>query len=118
MKAREFAYCPYSNFKVGAALLTEDGQIFRGCNVENVSYTVGTCAERTAMAKAVSEGKKKYTSIAVVAESANITTPCGACRQFIYEFGNLKIYCSKPSLEKVLVSTAKDLLPYAFYSFP
>lgn len=117
-EVRKFAYCPYSNFQVGAALSVENGKIYGGCNVENVSFTVGTCAERCAFVKATSEGEKKFVSIAVVAESENITTPCGACRQFINEFGNLNVYCTKPAFEKVLVTTAEELLPYAFNDFP
>lgn len=115
--ARKFAYCPYSRFQVGAALLDKNGKIYRGCNVENVSFTVGLCAERNAISKAISEGVRDYQSIAIVADSTdstNITTPCGACRQFILEFGNLNVYCTRPNLDKVLTIEAKELLPYAF----
>lgn len=101
---------------MGAALLTEDGTIYRGCNVENVSFTVGTCAERTAFVKAISEGIMKFTAIAVVADSKDIAAPCGACRQFITEFGNINVYCAKPTLDKVLVANISELLPFAFNS--
>lgn len=82
--AREKAYCPYSKFSVGAALLCEDGAIIDGCNVENVSYGLTICAERSAIVKAVSEGQKKFKSIAICAEMKDqFVGPCGACRQVI-----------------------------------
>lgn len=115
IKAREQSYCPYSNFRVGAALLCEDGTIYNGCNVENASYTVGICAERTAVVKAVSEGKRKFTALAVASSMGNtFATPCGACRQFIVEFGeNLDIYLTKPD-GQFKKTTIRELLPYAF----
>ena len=84
-EAREVAYAPYSNFLVGAALLTADGKTFTGCNVENASYGLSICAERTAICKAVSEGHQAFRAIAVAASP--LASPCGACRQFIVEFG-------------------------------
>ncbi|PSN34469.1 Cytidine deaminase [Blattella germanica] len=119
MGAREFAYCPYSKFPVGAALLCSDGAVFTGCNVENVSIGITICAERTAIVKAVSSGNKQYKAIAVSASDANaFTSPCGACRQFIAEFGtNIIIYLAKPDLSKVLVTSVKELLPLAFCEF-
>lgn len=86
--AREKAYAPYSNFKVGAAVLTTDGKIFTGCNVENSSYGLTICAERAAIFNAVSSGYKKFTKIAVVTDSEPSASPCGACRQVIFEFGD------------------------------
>ena len=86
--AREKAYAPYSNFKVGAAVLTIDGKIFIGCNVENSSYGLSICAERAAIFNAVSSGYKKFTKIAVVTDSEPPSSPCGACRQVIFEFGD------------------------------
>jgi len=86
--AREKAYAPYSNFKVGAAVLTSDGKIFTGCNVENSSYGLSICAERIAMFNAVSSGYKEFTEIAVVTDSEPPSSPCGACRQVIFEFGD------------------------------
>lgn len=83
---RNNAYAPYSNFLVGAALLTESGTMFTGCNVENASYGLCICAERTAICKSVSNGHQKFTAIAVAATP--LATPCGACRQFIVEFGD------------------------------
>ena len=90
-KARESAYCPYSGFAVGAALLTADGSIYTGCNVENASYSLGCCAERTAIFKAVSEGKREFTAIAICGAPvgqvpATPCIPCGACLQVMAEF--------------------------------
>jgi len=87
-RARERAYAPYSNFKVGAAVLTADGKVFSGCNVENSSYGLSICAERAAIFNAVSEGYKKFTKIAVVTDTKPPSSPCGACRQVIFEFGD------------------------------
>jgi cytidine deaminase len=83
-KARELAYAPYSNFPVGAALLGRSGKVFTGCNVENAAYPLTTCAERTALTKAVSEGEREFEAIAVV--TATGATPCGSCRQILREF--------------------------------
>ncbi|MCK8817832.1 cytidine deaminase [Natroniella sulfidigena] len=87
-QAREKAHVPYSNFKVGAALLTTDGEIYTGCNVENSSYGLTNCAERTAIYKAVSEGDKEFEAIAIIADTERACSPCGACRQVILEFGS------------------------------
>jgi cytidine deaminase len=87
-EARKRAYAPYSNFAVGAALLGQSGRVFTGCNVENASYPLATCAERTAVTKAVSEGELKFEAIAVVTSTG--ATPCGACRQILREFGGQK----------------------------
>ncbi|KAI1309345.1 Cytidine deaminase [Halotydeus destructor] len=114
-EAMKTAYCPYSNFPVGAALLCEDGTTYLGCNVENAAYTVGLCAERTAAVKAVSEGKRKFRAIAVTTKLSTVfATPCGACRQFLVEFGlDLDVYLVKPDLSYKKVSL-NDLLPMAF----
>lgn len=117
VEARKFAHCPYSNFQVGAALLTKENETYSGCNVENVAYPVGVCAERTACCKAISEGKHKFEAMAIVAESEKITTPCGMCRQFLAEFGNFKLYCCQPKLDNVLVTDVSQLLPFPFYDF-
>lgn len=85
-KARARAYSPYSGVKIGAAVLTSDGSIFSGTNIENASYGLACCAERTAIFKAVSEGKRKIVAIAVAGESEDFTKPCGACRQVMVEF--------------------------------
>lgn len=115
IEARTLAYCPFSQFQVGAAVLCEDGTLYRGCNIENRAFTVGLCAERTAYAKAISEGNKKFKAVAVIAQQTDFfTTPCGACRQFMSEFGNVDIYIAKPKGDEVLVTTLDELLPYQF----
>lgn len=86
VEASENAYTPYSNFNVGAALECADGTIYTGCNVENGAYGSTICAERTALCKAISEGKREFTRIAIWANSQNFCMPCGACRQFMAEF--------------------------------
>lgn len=113
LEAQKMAYTPYSNFKVGAALLSKEGKIFTGCNVENASYTPTICAERTAVAKAVSEGYTEFTAIAIVG-SAEFTYPCGVCRQTLREFGpDMDIYIIK-SEDEYKHFTLKELLPYSF----
>ena len=86
INAREFAYVPYSNFKVGAAVLMEDGSIYSGCNIENASFGATNCAERTAVFKAISEGKKEIKALAEIGDIETYTMPCGICRQVISEF--------------------------------
>ncbi|CAH1377104.1 hypothetical protein MTP99_018522 [Tenebrio molitor] len=115
VEARNFAYCPYSKFQVGASVLCDDGTIYRGCNIENSAYTVGICAERTALAKAISEGKQRFKTVAVIGyQEKFFTTPCGACRQFMSEFGNISVYIAKPELDDVLVTDLEELLPHQF----
>lgn len=90
--ARENAYAPYSNFKVGAALLASNGRVFTGCNVENATYGLTVCAERVALWKAISEGEREFTRIAVVTASNRPASPCGACRQLLWEFcGDIEV---------------------------
>jgi len=84
--AQQRAYAPYSKFKVGAALLTADGQVIKGCNVENASYGLTVCAERVALLKALSDGHREFVAIAVVADTAAPTPPCGPCRQLLWEY--------------------------------
>ena len=86
LQVRERAHAPFSKFKVGAALLGEDGQIYTGCNVENATYGLTVCAERVAVFKAVSEGVRKFRRIVVAADTNVLTPPCGACRQILWEF--------------------------------
>lgn len=116
IEARELAYCPYSNFKVGAAALFEDGNIYTGCNIENASYGATNCAERTAIFNGVSKGNRTLIALAVIGDFNNFTYPCGICRQVICEFaesGNMKIYIIKNENE-VLEKTLEDILPGAF----
>lgn len=112
-KYRERAYAPYSGFKVGAALVTTDGLVFGGCNVENASYPLTNCAERTAIFKAVSEGKTNIAAIAITADGDGPCSPCGACRQVMAEFGVKKIIMANTKGEKKVV-TLDELLPFAF----
>jgi len=92
LQVRERAHAPFSKFKVGAALLGEDGQIYTGCNVENATYGLTVCAERVAVFKAVSEGVRKFRRIVVVADTNVLTPPCGACRQILWEFcGDIEV---------------------------
>jgi cytidine deaminase len=93
--ARELAFAPYSKFRVGAALLTEGGEIITGCNVESATYGLTLCAERIAVFKAVSEGFLKFSAIAVVADAHKVTPPCGACRQVLWELcGDIWVHIS------------------------
>jgi cytidine deaminase len=113
-EAAEFAYVPYSGFKVGAALRTESGKIFTGCNVENSSYGLTNCAERTAVFKAVSEGETNFVEIAVYVDSDILFSPCGACRQVLKEFnGNIKV--TIVSGKKIIGTTVDELLPHGFH---
>lgn len=112
-KARQNAYAPYSRFAVGAALLTESGRVYTGCNIENASYGLTCCAERNSIFAAVCAGERRFKMLAVAADSPEPVAPCGACRQVIAEFGipfvvmgNLK--------EATKTMTAEELLPYGF----
>jgi len=112
--AREKAFAPYSNFLVGAALEADDGSVISGCNVESASYGLTICAERVALVKAVSEGYTRFHTIVVVADTAELTPPCGACRQLLWEFA--------PDVTVILANltgdtkefTMRELLPYGF----
>lgn len=118
--ARKFSYAPYSGFSVGAALLTEDG-IVTGCNVENAAFGPGNCAERTAVFKAISEGKNKFKAIAIIAgkaceEPTDYTSPCGVCRQVLREFVVPEefIVIMAKSIEDYKIMTLEELLPMSF----
>lgn len=115
VEARESAYAPYSQFRVGAALLASSGRIFTGCNVENASYGLCFCAERTAIVKAVSEGESSFDAIAVAIEGGG--APCGACRQFMSEFCDPDMVVTIHNTETSSVDalyTLGELLPYGF----
>ena len=114
VKASENAYVPFSNFHVGAALLTKDGQVYTGCNIENSSYGATICAERVAVTKAISEGKRAFRRIAVYADSADYCVPCGTCRQVLSEFSpNIEVLCVR-SDGRYVSYNLKNLLPQAF----
>lgn len=100
--AKEMAYAPYSHFRVGAALLTKDGKIYRGCNIENVAFTPTNCAERTAFFKAISEGEKEFAAIAVTGDADDYLYPCGVCRQVMVEF------CDLQEFQVIVANTEED----------
>lgn len=114
-QAMENAYVPYSHFKVGAALLTKEGKVYTGCNIENASYGATNCAERTAIFKAVSEGEKEFTKLAVVSHTDKFTYPCGICRQVIGELlpDATLIFSENGKIKELSV---EDILPYGFNS--
>jgi cytidine deaminase len=115
IEASKNAYVPYSHFPIGAALRTADGQIYQGCNIENASFGLTNCGERTAIFKAVSEGNRRFTEIAIYGETKEPVSPCGACRQVMAEF-------FEPSAKVTLIAkdgqtvemTVGELLPYSF----
>lgn len=109
----QYAYAPYSRFKVGAALLTKSGEVFTGVNVENSSFGATICAERTAFVKAISEGHREFDAIAVISSDGEVY-PCGICRQFMYEFGDeLKIITGEDE-DHLHIAEIKELLPEGF----
>ncbi|HTK31225.1 MAG TPA: cytidine deaminase [Candidatus Saccharimonadaceae bacterium] len=113
-KARRHAYAPYSNFPVGAALLTKDGTVVHGCNVENASYGLSVCAERNAIWNAVSTGRREFTAIAITAREGHGAPPCGSCRQVLHEFApNAWVYW-RDGKGRILRRRLKALLPLAF----
>ena len=113
-RARENAVADFSHFKVGAALETDAGEIITGCNVENATYGLTVCAERVAIFKALSEGRRSFTRIAVVADTSSPTPPCGACRQIIWEFcGDIEVVIANLTEVKTTMRM-KDLLPLPF----
>ena len=123
IEARKNAYAPYSDFTVGAALLTKTGNVYRGCNIENAAYSPTNCAERTAFFKAISEGERGFEAIAIVggktdAEPSEMdcVTPCGVCRQVMAEFCNVKnfkIICAAEP-DRYVVKTLEEILPDSF----
>ena len=113
LKAREHAYVPYSKFKVGAAVRGKSGRIYTGCNIENASYRLSNCAERTAIFKAVSDGEQELLAMAVVADTPGPVSPCGACRQVMAEFGVRQIILLNIDGDQRTV-TIDELLPFSF----
>ena len=114
LRAQENAFAPFSNFKVGAALLTADGKVFTGCNVENASYGLTVCAERVALWKAISEGERTFARLAVVTEGERPASPCGACRQLLWEFcGDMEVILANTRGLRESYSLA-NLFPHPF----
>lgn len=115
IEAKEFAYVPYSHFRVGAALLGKSGKIYTGCNIENVGYTPTNCAERTAVFKAVSEGEKEFQAIVINGDNNDYLMPCGVCRQVLAEFAadSFQVILANSETD-YKVMTLGELLPGAF----
>jgi len=117
IKAKGMAYAPYSNFHVGAALLTKDGETYTGCNVESAAFSPTCCAERTALVKAVSSGERDFAAIAICGghDGADFCYPCGVCRQMLYEFGgdNLQVIVAKTA-DDYKIHLLSELLPHGF----
>ena len=116
IQAREKAIAPYSAFKVGAAIETRDGRMFTGCNIENASYGLSICAERVALWKALSEGAREFRELAIVTDAAKLTSPCGACRQLLWEYcGDITVHMhSLKGLDNE--QQLADLFPFPFDS--
>jgi cytidine deaminase len=111
-RARELAYAPYSGYRVGAAVLADDGSVYTGCNVENASYPASICAERVAITKAISEGQRDFLAIAVITNSGGF--PCGICRQVMFEFGPEMLVLTADTKNVLSECTVSDLLPDGF----
>jgi len=111
---KRYAFSPFSKFKVGAAILTEDGKIFSGCNIENSSYGLTICAERVAIFNAVSSGALKFTAIAIVSDDPDFTPPCGACRQVLLELAGNIDFVMMDSKNRYKIMKLTSLLPFAF----
>ena len=118
VEAREMAYAPYSGFRVGAALLGKSGKVYKGCNVENAAYSPTNCAERTALFKAVSEGEREFTAIAIVGGMdetiADFCAPCGVCRQVLAEFCDKDFRLVLGNPDNLKVYSFEEILPFAF----
>lgn len=115
LKALENSYSPYSNFPVGVALLTKNGKVYLGTNIENASYGLTVCAERVAIFKAVSEGEKEFSKIVIVDKDGNGIPPCGACRQVMFEFSpDMEILLYDKEQGKFMTYRVKDMLPVGF----
>ena len=118
VEAREMAYAPYSQFRVGAALLAKSGKVYKGCNVENAAYSPTNCAERTALFKAVSEGEREFLAIAIVGGMdetiADFCAPCGVCRQVLAEFCDKDFRVILGNPDNIKAYTFAEILPFAF----
>ena len=114
VEAMEKAYAPYSNYKVGAAVLTKEGKVFTGCNVENSSYGATICGERTAITKAISEGYRDIVAVAISGSDGKFASPCGICRQVIFEFGDKIEVILGNSDGEIKKYTIEELLPEGF----
>ena len=116
MEAKKMAYAPYSHFRVGAALLTKSGKVYRGCNIENAAFTPTNCAERTAFFKALSEGEKEFQAIAINGDADDYLFPCGVCRQVMVEFCDLKTFEVIVAINEkdYKVFTVEQLMPGVF----
>ncbi|MFQ5962850.1 MAG: cytidine deaminase [Candidatus Scalinduaceae bacterium] len=113
-KVIKFSYSPYSNFRVGAAVLDENGKIYTGCNIENASYGLAICAERVAVFNAVSQGVERIKAIAIYCDKQDFCSPCGACRQVIYEFSKDAIVILGTKGTEYTIKTIAELLPLGF----
>jgi cytidine deaminase len=113
IEARKYSQAKYSDFSVGAAILTREGEIITGCNVESSSFGLTICAERVALTKALSEGKSNFTHIAVIGPTDDYCPPCGACRQLLYDYApEIEVILS--SIDDIKIISLKELLPFAF----
>ena len=113
-RASLMAYAPYSNFPVGAALISKTGKFFTGCNVENASYGLSLCAERNALASMINSGEKTFYAIAIFAQKSSNCYPCGACRQWLYEFAPDAMVITEDLNGEIVTSSVKSLIPFAF----
>lgn len=114
ISSQEFAYAPYSQFKVGAALLCTDGSVYTGCNIENSTYGATNCAERTAVFKAVSEGKREFSAIAITSSDGELTFPCGICRQVLSEFSPEMRVILSDNDNNIKTFSLSELIPHSF----
>ena len=115
-EARDHSYSPYSHYRVGAALLTKDGKVYQGCNIENASYTPTICAERTAFFKAVYDGVREFSAIAIIGSGVLPAFPCGVCRQVMSEFcdGDFVLIVSNRDGSEIVTETLDQMMPHRF----
>lgn len=115
-EARDHSYSPYSHYAVGAALLTKDGKVYQGCNIENASFTPTICAERTAFFKAIYDGVREFSAIAIIGSGDSPALPCGVCRQVMSEFcdGDFVLTVSNRDGSKIVTETFDEMMPHRF----